>query len=438
MAVDYGEDFLQRIVGVQWRAPTAPSLQDAVLGSIGFVPPFTAAGPSSTTRSKDGAKWGAGFGANTGSAASGLGCTVLGAGNTGSGSFHNTTADIGGDSERVAFGKSRDGSACFIAVKGLDVRRGTLGGDPVEFKSIATLTPASNASATVYSVSFAGGAFFISYGSLNVDTYLAVSFDGEHFMMGINAFSDVNSVANGTGYTGAPDPQPYGGNVAYDAKNKVYVTTGNYDRTYIFHYQTLFDPTDRTSDATEQNFMSSTSKDGLSWTATYDISEGWGGGGISNGIAGARAVASTVCFAKGKFWAVTGFKAQISLPTYANYIYVLTGCGVAYSVDGKLWTNMRLPNTVIEHTPDAGDTGGYASCIGFYETGGNGLDGYPNGFFVVGGIESNNQPATEQEYSKLWYSKDGQSWSYVKQDSFERHWILSGVDPGSGSKLVYL
>ena len=387
-------DILTRIIRIVRSLPG----EQAVLATAVYSDFGATVGPYSTTRSANGQAWTAAFGNNTGTAASGLGFTVIGRGgelNDANGLFVGSTAT------RVAFGTPRDGASCFIAVVGgTDIKRGILNdAGQLVFSSVAAI-----AEGTAFSCTFAGGAFFISYGIQDVHTFLAVSFDGINFTMGVNAFPNVQDYNQGTGYTDEPNAQPAGGNVAYDKNKNVYVTTGFYVRNYVVGEP----PTETTS--FERNFMAATSSNGITWAATYDISEN------AAGIAGPRFTNSSVCFAKGKFWAITGVKsASVGAASYR--------CGFAHSTNGTVWTNVQLPNAVAE---------GYSSCIRFFKAKAISDD---EGFFVIGGIEIG--------LTKLWYSANGTNWTHIRADSAARHWALSAVgkkvDPGDpAQKFFYL
>jgi len=397
-------DILTRIIRIVRSLPG----DQAVLGTAGYSTSGAGVGPYTTTISANGQTWKAAFGDNTGTAASGLGYTVIGKGGTTGrtpGAFVGLF--VGATATRVAFGTPRDGAPCFIAVVGgTEIKRGVLNdAGQLVFSSVATIDEGY-----AFSCTFAGGAFFISYGVQDAYTLLAVSFNGTTFTMGIDAFADVQEHNLGTGYTDEADAQPTGGNVAYDKTKNVYVTTGFYVRNYMVGEP----PFEATS--FERNFMASTSSNGITWTATYDISEN------AEGIAGPRFTNSSVCFGKGKFWAITGVKHVGGFA--ADY-----RCGIAHSTDGKVWINVQLPNAVAD---------GYSSCIRFFKAKATSDD---EGFFVAGGIEflGFDVPVV----TKLWYSANGTAWTHHRTDDGARHWVLSAVGkrvvPGDpAQKFFYL
>jgi hypothetical protein len=415
----YRLDPWQNIINVQ----LSPS-QDAVLGLVSL--PVTDFTSSFTLISNDGLSWETGFGTSS-NAATGLGYTVVCSGQ-----------------KYVAFGKpsgkKSDGTPadpCFITAKDTVMQRGVLNssGD-LEWATIGTLPAGSAVIQTgAQSCSFAGGLFFVSY-STDSDaataTYLAV-FDGISFSTGIRPFNGVSGVASGSGSPGG-DPFPIGGNVAYDKKNQVYVTTGTYSRNYIGQF-TDGGGADFDASFIDLNFMSSVSVDGNNWTPTFDTSEG---SGVNASINGAHAIggsesgaASNVCFGNGIFVAATGYKVLFRFVVGGNQESVaVQACAVATSTDGRNWTNQRLPGSIA--LADVGiSNSGNSFCAGFFKA--KTSSGTP-GFFVAAGLEFFESSSTFQ--SKIWRSDDGLSWTLARTDAAELDWILSAINKSRG-KVVF-
>lgn len=405
-------DPFQNIVNTKVSA-----LKQAVIGmpsnGFGSVP--------STMITKDGQTFDTGhFGSSTFSGASGLGKTVVGNG-----------------TNIVAFGKPRDGVSCFIVVDGnyfggtdTSIRRGVLDErGELKFTTIANF-PAGGGSA--YSCSFAGEAFFIQYNSPDGnDIHMAVSFDGETFRFGVKPFDGVNSpsVANPDDVAHNPAGAPAGGSVAYDKKNKRYVTTGSYTHWYAsqFIIQGFEDLVINTFDV-DLNFMSSVSRDGLSWTPKFDTSKGRGVGNHASGttdIANDSAGPSTVCFSDslGLFVASTVYKNTdqdlANAPGADSLVYpwYIECSGVATSTDGVSWTNKRIG------TPGFirygyGAQYSFAQCVTFVKTGtideASGSDGY----FLLGtngGTNNIESAPSDRSKNEIWRSVDGISWQSVRQ-----------------------
>jgi len=289
-------------------------------------------------------------------------------------------------------------------------------------------------------VSFAGGAFFVSYQKRDdsKNAYLAVSFDGENFSLGVNAFPSVPQPTS-------VEPGPVGGVVAYDPEQKIYVTCGSYDYHYDFLYDADGDGSLTTPNhAVEQNFMWSTSIDGLHWTPGFDTSgatSAWtGSGGILAGAIGAGAAAQTVAFGNGVFVAATWVKWRYpdnSDDPRLAFLNILAG--FATSVNGKTWTNHRLPDTLQDYPSFDSHLNvidSASNCVKYYKTS---VDG-GKGFFVIGvnetqfglGPEGIINPVHNQ---KIYKSEDGFSWTVVRSTSIpgtnladQTPWVLSSVN----------
>jgi len=407
-------DPFQAIVNVQWS-----SLEEAVLGIAS--PPGDRVN-STTETSEDGLEWEAGFdGAISSNAATGLGKTVV------------CKAE-----KFIAYGKPRNGDACFITASDDTVQRGVL--DPegeLTWVTVATL-PGFVADHFVgaRSCSFAGGAFFVSYLRDNdaADvSYLAVSFDGETFQLGVNPFPGVVAAANGTGMDGDEHPSPVGGNVAYDKTNEVYVTTGGYNRSY-WNQQNIGAGETTPTRFTDNNFMSASSDNGTSWTAQFDTSECSGFPPTAPGGIGSGGSRSGVTFGNGLFVAATSFKLAYDFPSSPTFVpYKLTAYAgaVATSTNGTTWVNQRLPGTA-----SAGwvygalvSAGGNAVATRFFKAKKN-ASGVP-GFFVATAFESVSGGTVAQ--SKLWQSENGTTWALVRTDAGKNGWILSAINKSRGT-----
>jgi hypothetical protein len=406
-------DPFQAIVNVQWSP-----LEEAVLG-ITSPPLFLDAAVTET--SVDGLAWETGFDGTTSNAATGLGKTVVCSG-----------------VKFIAFGKPRDGDGCFVIARGRSIERGIPDdhGD-LAWSTVATLPEGDGA----LSCSFAGGAFFVSYtteADLNLATYLAVSFDGETFLQGINAFNGVVAAANGTGMDpGDHDPGPVGGNVAYDKENKVYVTTGSYNRGY-WNQESIGGGATSPSQYSDQNFMSAVSSDGTIWVAKFDTSECSGfPPTASGGIGGSRDGKTNVTFGNGMFVAATSFKLNYDFftsPTFAPYKLTAYAAAVATSTDGIHWINQRLPGSASSGWVYGVmvDSGGRGTCARFFKTKKN--DSGVAGFFVTTALEFLEGGTAAQ--NKLWQSEDGNTWTLVRTDSNKNGWILSTINKSRGT-IVY-
>jgi hypothetical protein len=414
----YRLDPFQNIINVQLASP-----EEAVLGTEPLPISYT---DTVTETSEDGLEWEPGFDDATSNAATGLGRTVVCRGK-----------------QYIAFGKPRDGAKCFITAKDFTIQRGILNteGTALRWTTVATLPEGGNPLfAGARSCSFAGGAFFVSYlddDDRDVATHLAVSFDGETFQQGVQPFNGVIDAASGTGMApGDNDPNPAGGNVAYDKKNDVYVTTGEYTRGY-WNQQDIGAGETAPTQFFDRNFMSSVSTNGTSWTPKFDASECSGfpptaGGGIGSGNG-----RTNVTFGNKRFVAATSFKLNYdfySSPSFVVYKQTAYAAAIATSPDGKTWTNMRLPGSVsagwvFGELVHAGGTG---TCARFFKTKKN-ASGVP-GFFVATALEYLNGETVRQ--GKLWQSEDGITWALVRTDSNKHHWILSTINKSRGT-IVY-
>lgn len=409
----YRLDPYQNIVNVNFSSP-----QEAVLG----VGPHVVDPDTITEISKDGSDWELGFGSGA-TAASGLGFTVAASTNT-----------------MVVFGKPRDGDACFIAINitsGIEVRRGVPDGHGgLAWATVATL-PATDVFRP-RTVSFAGGAFFISYTLMDnaTNSFLAASFDGRAFTLGINAFS---SVPGGDPDYGGATPAPVGGGVAYNPKTKIYVTTGYFTRAYRFDIFPDVSGPPHTSFASDSNFMWATSSSGLTWIAGYDVSQAGGGGGpsaMSGQAIGSVGGLPSVCFGAGLFVAATYFKLPIT-DTIGGYPLTLlvSACAIATSPDGQTWTNRRLPgSSAAGRIFGVSALVGTGECIGFFKTSGSDANG-PKGFFVTAGYESQSSLANFHlvDRAKLWTSSDGVTWELVRSVDHSFDWILSAINKRRGT-----
>lgn len=404
----YRLDPFQSIVNIQFgsslavllgRAPTPVDVNGGFVGT-------------STEFSEDGSEWDSSiFGADTSNAASGFGRTVVCAA-----------------SEFVAFGKPRDGAACFIAVKGATIQRGVLNSlGELIWSTVATID--ANPVAGTRSCKFAGSAFFISYqpsGDDSTNVYLAVSFDGESFSQSINPFPGVDGVASGTGYDpGEKLPSPVIGSVTYDDKAERYVVTGQYNRFYIGTYDLSGET--KSFATGDVNFMSAVSTNGLSWTPYFDVSESQGDDGSASDttIGGPQESQSTVCFGNGVFVAASGFKKRFKsagLPIWS----MNTACAVAVSTNGSSWTNHQLPGSV-SSSVQAGNT----LAVVFVKSR-EVINPESKGFFIASGIDGGNDI---EPTCRVWRSEDGVSWSEVQTSSNLYGWALSVINKSRGTVI---
>jgi hypothetical protein len=424
-------DPFQAIVNVQWT-PT----DVAVLG-IAPTPIINSDYVDSITEtSQDGLEWQTEFDGKTSNAASGLGKTVVCSGN-----------------KYIAFGKPVDRStdpvtqypACFIAAKGFTIERGVLDEHgELQWATVASLPIGGDPLFVgAKSCSFAGGAFFVSYlkdADSSVAAYLAVSFDGETFAQGVNPFDGVIEAANGSGMDpGETDPVPVGGNVAWDKKNEVYVTTGMYNRGYWNLEATGPDETVPAS-FIDTNFMSAVSTDGIRWRPKFDTSECSGlSPAAAGGIGAANITTSSVTFGNGVFVAASSYKLNydfFSAPSVVVYKLTALAAAVATSTDGVNWTNHRLPGSISSGWVYGAhvESGGTGSCAGFYKARKKDDSGVA-GFFVTTALENPPGLSTLPQ-NKLWQSKDGSSWTLVRTDAGKTGWILSTIYKSRGT-IIY-
>lgn len=391
-------DPFQNIVNSKFTALPQVVLSSSGLGLFGNQ-------VSRTEYSQDGTIW-KDLSSSSYSAASGLGYTV-----------------IAGTGKQIVYGKPRDGASCFIYIDGTTaVKRGVLDHEGnLEWTTVKVLAQNAN------TVSFAGGAFFVSY-QTNADSWLAVSFDGEDFNTIVNPFGRAPIGYNDN--TGSPA----GGTVAYDAKNKLYVTCGSFSWSYQFFYFPGTPDVAISNSSVEQNFMSATSRDGVNWAnKKFDKSQATGpsilGEGIVPGAIGAGAVAPTVAFGKGVFVAATWMKWRYfdNAVTPPSLVFMETLAGFATSRNGITWTNNRLPNSTEGHGTFAehlGAINSFSNCVQFYKTGGTTDDGYPKGFFILGvreeqlglgsGPESVSGVINPIHKQKMYRSEDGFNWKLVR------------------------
>lgn len=408
-------DLYQAIVNVQWAA-----LKQVVIG----MPNKQFGDRPETMTTKDGKIFNTDdFGVGSFSGASGLGQTVIGKG------YH-----------LVAFGKPRDGDACFIMVdgnwfRGTDnsIRRGVINpaSGKLEWSIIGTFPSAvfSGKNVGAFSCCFAGEAFFIQYLTNDGNNvHMAVSFSGTVFSYGIQPFNgvDATAVCNPHGI-GPNAPSPIGGSVAYDKENKKYVTTGSFTRTYHCNYIVHgFEDEVLETTATDNNFMSSVSRDGTSWTAKFDLSQGWGVDNTTNStkdIGNSSAGASTVCFSEalGLFVASSAYKKKdqnqsngaggANTQTFPIFI---PAAGVATSTDGVIWTNKPI-GTPSSRVYGVGDQYSFGNTVTFVKTGAIDQATGSNGFFLLGvngGTNAEAPPA--RSATEMWRSEDGVTWKRTR------------------------
>lgn len=405
----YRLDPYQNIINVKFA-----SLQSSVVG-IRAAPEEDS---YRTEISDNGTTWMSEFDASASNAASGLGRTVVA-------------------SERVyvAFGKPKKGSACFIAIDGHDIRRGVLNdtGDDLIWSVIGTINFDENNGGEATSCSFAGDFFFISYviGD-SKHSHLAVSSDdGLSFTTGVDPWSGIVLAAS---VDGDRDPAPLGSCVAYDKNNEIYVTVGAFSRFYQGQFEDTGGGDPFQTNFSDSNFMSSISRNGISWTPRYDKSQGSGTNNLINGTSdigsdqATERVGSRVAFGNDIFVAASSYKSQVVFPQPPVGFHTLltaTSCGVATSTDGKNWVNRRLPGALAATLNSGGDN----YSVKFIKAKRPGS--ITKGFFVLGGGEFFSGESFTRT-GRLWVSEDGINWTQVKSFSNEFPVIISAINKTRG------
>jgi hypothetical protein len=395
----YRLDPFQNIVNVQ----LTPA-QELMVGMV------TTANEFSSLVSSDGTKWVDEFGGSTSTAASGLGRTV-----------------VTSEQTFVCFGKPIDGNRCFIKVdqSGI-IERGVLKDGQLEWTKIGSIPVVEDEGDTVQSCSFAGDIFFISYRkNQNDESLLAVSLNGTSFSMGINPWPGVVGAANGSGEDGNRTADPVGGCVAYDPDKELYVTTGIYTRSYRVEYDNFGVPS--SAGFFDENFMSSKSSDGISWTPFFETSEATGIGGPGSGdgkIGGPNGVTvSSVTFGNGIFVATGSVKQVVHFGGHPDtYLYRWKAAAII-SDDGANWSSAVMPDQVV----DLSDTS-VGSAVKFVKKRGEESDG----FFVMATSKSGTANT-----NSFFMSTDGVSWNQVHSDSSALGWVMSIINKNRG-QIVFV
>lgn len=387
MAVDYGEDFLQRIVGVHWRKrqPAGIVVQQGLLavydndnGSIARGSLHAIALDSGQTFS----------GVNMG--ASGMGYTVL----------------TGG---LVCFGQPKDGEPCFMACPSFDpagggheaaIMRGTksdiIGTEDDHSVEIKWETVTSG---PVIALTFAGEAFFAVFADASGGpTMIATSFDGVHFSSS-QAFPD------------DPDKYPIGGAVAGlvdENKTSRYVSCGSID---------LESPDDPYY-GLHTNLAWATSSGGSDWGYDFNGSLLDNPGSVLGQTASLHQH-STVAGGNGVFVAAASDKKvilNIDLP------YITHTAAAASSSSGSGWSTTILPGSV----PASKSTYSFSACVTFVQTGLDPKTNQPVGYFLCGCYGYTDDVVTFAPKGGVWKSVDGQGWGQIVDNQLF-NWTLSAV-----------
>jgi hypothetical protein len=287
------------------------------------------------------------------SGASIAGHTILSSGCVAAGQLLNERGApiVGGDS--FIAGDSNTGSVKF----------GTVRSSGVDWRDVWS------APGPILAVSYANGGFFVSYETADASkSLLAVTFDGESLISGMDPFS------------GIPDAG-YGGAVAYI--NGTYATVGSVRKS---------DPGPATSLGGDY-FMWASSLDGTNWSSgSSDL-------GISP-LGNPSIQQTTICVGNGIF-AAAGSECTTwtaGPPGIPRPEYVLPKCAIAESTNGQRWSVQDLPDAVARGSYELGDRGGATSAVAFISTG-------KGGYFVAAGNESGGSSGPgsfEPDAHKLW------------------------------------
>lgn len=342
----YGEDFFQRIVGVHWPTKAPPQ--------------FIAEQALISTELKNA------FALDSGDTFSGM--------NTGaSGFLKSSKAWTVLTAGLVAFGKPRDGDACFMVCS--DRTSGTIqrGIEDVGGESgIAWSTVYSVPANSLYALSFAGNAFFISYSSdTGHPSSCAVSFDGENFTELGNIYS----------VSGTP------GSVANNGIG--YAAIGDFPN----------NPSAPAIVADDDSMMWSSSNDGTSWSGGHSSPE-TANPGIS------IALNPSLAGGMGRFVGAADDHSKL-FPYSDTQQTNMSTAAAAVSSDGRSWTTAALPGAVVGYYDNVslvhGDSNAQSVC--FVRTTGS------NGYFVMTGIGVHQPEGTFESY--IWRG-NGSSWSLVQ------------------------
>lgn len=368
-------------------------------------------------------------------AASGLGWTVV------------TSMAGGFAGDLVAFGNPADGDACFIVARWDGaIERGVLDDDGELVWSVVGAAPiVLEEGDLLESVSFAGGAFFVSVNKWQTaESHLMVSFNGEAFTNVGNTFPGVAEASVGAG----EDPESLSlratsGAVAYNEDIELYVRVGVFRRHWL-------DVTSLDEDPEEDfplhefgdNFMWATSPDGLSWSPGFDLTETAGIDPTGHGSPGGTAIsmASNLTFGNGVFVAAGAYKHAVAVPDeeqiYTDiYHHQLAAAAAIVSTDGEGWTTIQMPDqSVYLNYPSTDENTGasWGVSVQFVK---RKIDEQHDGFFILSSNGLNNP-------FSLFYSIDGYSWEAVYETGFiKTGWAMSLFNKRAltdQSKVVYV
>ncbi len=351
-------------------------------------------------------------------AASGFGRTVV----VGAGVGMTAT-----QSDFVAFGKPVDGPACFIiARRSGAIERGVIENGELAWSSVGSLST----DVYVYSCHFAGDAFFIGY-KRNDDPdrfFFAVSFDGMAFSLGIEPFPGAKTHANGTGTDGTLPSFIEGGGIAYNAQSRQYVAVGWFQRNAVgefFNGVILVE-----ADASNLNFVSSSSGNGLSWSPRFNDTEtGLFGEGAVGGLGGSDQPFCSVAFGNGRFVACGSRKAAFPQPDFFDVALQSWMAAATTSLDGSSWS---APVDLSGALPATAHTHSTASGVVFCKH--RGLGPGIDGFFLMGASGGGDEAPFRM--GNLFYSIDGSSWSQVYSSTEFLPFCLSLINKQTEKSVV--
>jgi hypothetical protein len=382
--VDYGEDFLQRIVNVHWRKPVVPGglvVQQGLLATFDNEEGHHAPGSLKARALDSGQEF-----PDTNMGASGLGYTVLTRG-------------------LVCFGTPRDGEPCFLACPDyfLDtggqaevavlrgIKSGLIGNETDHSIEIAWQAVASG---PVVALTFAAGAFFVVYQNTSDGgpTSIATSFDGRNFSAAEAYPYDIKLNQTGGAVAGLvvnqTDPS---------RPRTTYVSCGSLDADV--------DP-DNPYFGIQTNLAWATSSTGLGWgyDGNMDVV---GDPGSFVGQTGGTNVASAVAAGNGLFVAAATHKTVVL--NDAGLPYVTHQGAVATSTSGSGWSTTALPGAVTATKNTYSST----SCVVFVQTDVDLKTGQPTGYFLCGGHGYDGNISDFSPFGGVWRSVDGHGWSHI-------------------------
>src|SRR5215831_14236965 len=325
----------------------------------------------------------------------------------------------------VVYGQPQQGDACFMAcIDGYTVLRGhqDVGGD---MEGIVW-DPVYSSANGVSGLSFAGGGFFVvQYGSANLDSACAVSFDGENF-------SEIGNI-----YAGIPDIDPphtslVPGTVAFNGRSYAaaawFFGTPNYPNVIQID---------------DFNMAWASSSEGTGWSVGYTPDEMSEPGANPYAIGGS--IYTSIAGGNGLFVAAgtsrTTFQTTFPVPgtggeEFSQYVYPTAAAVV--SSDGNSWSAVNLPGATEASYAELG--GGYysssdsvSSSVAFIRTG-------SGGYFVMSATGFSRSGAAPIEPASWCWKGSGSSWQLIKQASdFSLGGSLSAVAQNlSGTKIVQI